>query len=153
MYQGKVRVRVCGLLIESNKMLLLKHEGLGPKGHLWSPPGGGIEFGDESKARLKKEFLEETGLEIAIHRFLFINEHIDDQHHAIELFFSVQQVSGKVRLGADPEQEKQILTDLKFLSLEEIQALPSGTAHALFSSITTFEDIYELSGYYKFAQF
>ena len=112
MYEGKVRVRAVGLLFEDDRVLLLKHQGLGPEGYLWSPPGGGVDFGMSAADTLKKEFLEETSLEVEVGAFLFVNEHLDERHHAIELFFEVHRLSGAPTLGSDPESETQILTEI-----------------------------------------
>ena len=70
-YHGKVRPRVCGILIENNSILLVKHEGLGSAGTLWIPPGGGIEFGETAQEALKREFQEEVDLQIESTKFLF----------------------------------------------------------------------------------
>ncbi len=153
MYQGKVRVRAVGILIEADKLLLLKHEGLGPAGHLWSPPGGGVDFGVDAETTLRKEFAEETHLEITVQQFLFVNEHVDDRHHAIELFFEVKRVSGEVKLGQDPEVKQQILSEIAFLSWDEIRQMPPSAVHSVFSRIAHLEDMRKLRGYYKFAQF
>jgi len=152
MYQGKVRVRVVGLLIEQNKVLMLKHDGIGELGYLWSPPGGGLEFNEDAEAALKKEFMEESHLEIAVDHFLFVNEHMDNKHHAIELFFQVSRLSGEVKLGVDPEMKHQILSEIAFLSMDEIRQLPTLAVHSMFSRIAGLKDMHKLRGYYKFAQ-
>jgi len=152
MYQGKVRVRVVGMLIEENKVLLLRHDGLGAGGFLWAPPGGGIDFGMDASETLKKEFLEETHLEVEVGSFLFVNEHLDDRHHAVELFFEVKRLSGEAKLGTDPESNEQILSEIAFLSMNQIRQMSPLTVHNMFSRITHLEDMLKLRGYYKFAQ-
>ena len=102
-FSGKVRVRVCGILTRNEKILLLKHHSVGPRGYLWCPPGGGVAFGQSLHKTLQREFLEETNLSIEVGEYLFANEHIDEQHHAIELFFTANYRSGRLRLGIDPE--------------------------------------------------
>lgn len=151
MYQGKVRVRGCGLLIERDSVLLLKHEGLGADGALWSPPGGGVEFGQDARATVQREFREETGIEVIVGPFLFANEHIDSKHHALELFFQVTRLSGDIKLGEDPELKTQILTDIRFLNMLEIRQLPATSVHSMFSRIENLNELLELQGYYKFA--
>ena len=150
MFQGKVRVRVCGILIEDDSLLLLKHDGIGPDGLLWSPPGGGVEFGQDARIALKREFLEETGLEIAVNSFLFVNVHIDDRHHAVELFFNVQRIRGNLKLGSDPELKTQILTDIRFLNMSEIRRLLPTSVHSSLSRIENLNELTKLKGYYKF---
>jgi 8-oxo-dGTP diphosphatase len=90
LYGKKVRVRVCGLCWEDNKLLLVNHRSLKPV-NFWAPPGGGLEFGEKVENALKREFGEETGLEIAVTRFAFGCEYIQDPLHAIELFFHVKR--------------------------------------------------------------
>ena len=152
MFQGKVRVRVCGLLISEDKVLLLNHSGIGQKGALWSPPGGGIEFGEGAKETLIREFMEETNLEITVGEYLFLNEHIDEKHHAIELFFRVTYRSGHLSLGTDPEMDEQILTDVKFFSLVEIRKEPIGTVHSIFEKVDSLDDLFNLRGYFHSVQ-
>ena len=153
MYKGKVRVRGCGLLIEGDSVLLLKHDGLGSDGHLWSPPGGGVEFGQDSRATVQREFKEETGIKVIVGSFLFVNEHIDSRHHAIELFFEVTKIGGNLKLGIDPELKTQILTDIRFLNMLEIRQLPTTSVHNVFSRIENINELLKLRGYYKIANF
>ena len=82
----QVRVRVCGLHLTEQGILLLKHEGIGKKGFLWSPPGGGIESNENARSALIREFKEETHLDIVVEDFCFTNEYLDKQVHALELF-------------------------------------------------------------------
>ncbi len=151
-YEGKVRVRACGILIQENKVLLLKHEGLGPAGHLWSPPGGGIEFDETAETTLKKEFIEETNLEIEVKEFLFVNEYRDKRHHAIELFFRVEKMGGELKLGFDPEMEHQILSEIAFFTIDELKKLSGESLHSCLQNIQTMKDLFELTGYYKFVR-
>lgn len=151
-FQGKVRVRVCGLLQEAGKILLLRHHGVGPAGHLWSPPGGGLEFGESVEDALVREFEEETGLQVQIVDFLFTNEYRDDSLHAIELFFSVKVKSGNAALGKDPElaADQQILTDMHFFTPDELHSLHQSELHNAFRYCDHPLDIFDLRGFFKF---
>ena len=92
---------------------------------MWSPPGGGVEFGETCEETVIREFMEETGLKTEIKAFLFANEYIDQQIHAIEMFYHVVPVGGSLKLGGDPEMEseKQILEEARFFSMSEIKKL------------------------------
>ena len=152
MYKDKVRVRTCGILIEDNKILLLKHEGLGPAGYLWSPPGGGVEFGESAEDCIIREMKEETDLSVSIENFLFVNEYRDSKYHAIELFYKVTLLSGEVLLGKNPELNDQVLTEARFFSNEELAEISQESKHNIFSNMNELEDIVKLSRYYKFDQ-
>lgn len=150
MFEGKIRIRVCGILIENQQILLLKHEGIGPEGHLWSFPGGGVEFGESVSQALVREFREETGLNVTIEDFLFVNEYKGPKHHAVELFFPVKRKSGDIELGLDPELNEQMLTDIRFFSTEELKSMKIDTLHSIFREINDIIDITKLRGYYNF---
>jgi len=154
-FSGKLRVRVCGILIEDEKVLLINHRNIGPLGYLWSPPGGGVEFSESLHEALKKEFLEETSLHIEVRDYLFVNEHIDNRHHAIELFFSVKRISGDPELGSDPELDasNQILQDIKYFSFDEIKQLPEDAFHRAFSTINNLKEILNIRGLITFKDY
>lgn len=150
-FGGKLRVRVGGILIENDKILLLKHEGVGPNQYLWSPPGGGMEFGQDAEENLKREFKEETNLEISVESFLFVNEYLDNKIHAIELFFKVKKVGGNIILGADPEmKQKQILTEFRYFDYEELKKEQKSRLHNMFHAINKPQEVFNLTGYFKF---
>ncbi|MEP1032759.1 NUDIX hydrolase [Ekhidna sp.] len=151
-FGGMVRVRVCGILQEEDKILLLKHDNLGPAGYLWSPPGGGVEFGESLHDALKKEFLEETNLKIDIGEYLFANEFIKEPYHAIELFFKVKLISGTLELGSDPElaENQQILIEARFFSPDEIDDLPANAIHNVFNTAGARHKITDLRGLFTF---
>ncbi|HOY95805.1 MAG TPA: NUDIX hydrolase [Catalimonadaceae bacterium] len=128
----KVRVRVCGLLVEDDQIWLVRHEGLGPLGYFWSPPGGGVEFGETVEETLKREFMEETSLEIECLRFVTFHEHIDSRFHALELFFEVRKIAGSPALGTDPELtgREAMMTDLRLFGREELSTMPPEAIHS-----------------------
>jgi 8-oxo-dGTP diphosphatase len=150
-FGGKVRVRVGGILIENHKILLLKDEGVGTKEFLWSPPGGGIEFGDDAEKNLQREFLEETGLTIQVFELLFVNEFMNDKIHAIELFFKVEKTGGMLKLGNDPEMgNQQILSDLAFFDEKRLINTENDYLHNMFIGINKPQEVLNLKGYFKF---
>ncbi len=89
---------------------------------MWTPPGGGVLFGESIEAALAREVHEETGLKVEAQRLLWIHEFLELPHHAIEFYFECSIVGGMLRLGKDPElvDEEQMLLDVKFVSPKEI---------------------------------
>ena len=149
-FGNRLRVRVNGILIENERILMVKHVGLGETGYLWAPPGGGIEFGTSAPQNLEREFLEETGLMVEVKDFLFTCEFINAPLHAIELFFIVKKKSGLLGKGKDPELQNsaQIIETVAFLSIERIKNIPVGGIHKVFHDIESFDDIIKKRGYY-----
>lgn len=127
LYGGRLRIRVCGFCINNHRILLLKHHS--KRGDLWLPPGGGLEYGEFISDALKREFLEETRLEVEVGDFVFTTEFLKPPLHAIELFYRVKYISGTAQLGSDPESDAQLLLDLKWMTLKEIQELPQERKH------------------------
>ncbi len=151
-FGGKVRVRVCAVIVENDQILLLKHQGIGEKGFLWSPPGGGVEFGERTENTLIREVSEEIGVEIEIRNFLFFNEYIDHIYHAVELFFEVKIINGEVSLGNDPElkSHNQILKEVKWFNISELKALNNKNLHNALRNLNAVNEILEINGFFKF---
>ena len=113
------RVRVAGILIEDDRILLIEHTKNNKK--YWLVPVGGVDWGESAAEALIREFKEETGLDIEVEKFLFISETIapDKQKHVINLYFKIKKVensSNIMKLG-----EEKILTDLRFIPEDEIK--------------------------------
>lgn len=119
-YGNHIRIRVCGVCIEDGKILLLNHIGIRENSDFWCPPGGGLQFGETIEDCLKREFLEETNTEISVGKFLKVHEFVNPPFHAVELFYEVKIISGIAIIGIDPEMEEQIISDLRWFSLDEI---------------------------------
>lgn len=122
-YGNRIRIRVCGVCIQEEKILLLNHVGIRENADFWCPPGGGLQFGETIEECLTREFLEETNTKILVGKFLTIHEFVNPPLHAIELFYEVKIISGIPTKGIDPEMEEQIINDLRWFSLEEINEL------------------------------
>lgn len=146
LYGGKVRVRVCGLCWEEGKLLLVNHKSL-ENANFWSPPGGGLEFGETIEEALKREFLEETGLVIAITGFAFGCEFIRNPLHAVELFFQVTKVGGALITGYDPEL--QLIQGTKFIREDEILQIPPHERHGILRIAHSERGLKQLSGFYS----
>ncbi|NLR92027.1 MULTISPECIES: NUDIX domain-containing protein [Flammeovirga] len=145
----RLRVRVCGILIENNKILMAVHKGIGPRGIFWAPPGGGLEYGETVQDALKREFLEETGLDITIKKHLFTHEFFDLPLHGIELFFLVEKTGGTLKLGYDPEMEQQVLENMVFIDFDELQEKHQDEKHHLFRHCNSLKDLIKMEGFYS----
>ena len=144
-YGNKVRIRVMGLCWQQDALLLVRHD-MGDS-DFWAPPGGGVEFGETLEGALKREFLEETRLEVSVGKFLFGCEFLKNPLHAIELFFEVTYISGKLKAGIDPEL--QIVRSAHFFSTEEIGHIPASGKHGIFSRVESPDKLRYLSGFYR----
>lgn len=112
-------VRKCvvasGVLIEGGRVLLIKHEKLG----VWIYPGGHVEPDETPSEAVRREFLEETGLEVepvgrvagvgsgeAVDEVLPIAilrevvRYPSEVHIHYDLIFRVRRVGGEIRNGS-----------------------------------------------------
>ncbi|WP_236570469.1 NUDIX domain-containing protein [Paenibacillus sp. An7] len=89
---------VYGILVKDEQILLVQ-KSRGPHKGKWDLPGGSIEFGEEPLFTLKREFLEETGIEeieAVIHSapsytliHPFRENQLEEMHH-IGIIYSVR---------------------------------------------------------------
>jgi 8-oxo-dGTP diphosphatase len=127
---------------------MINHQGI-TGGDFWAPPGGGLEYGESLETCLKREFLEETGINVEIMNFLFVCELVKKPLHAIELFFLVASGGGDLIRGYDPEmQDKQIINEVKFMTWGEINRLTPVSRHGIFNLVSESSKIVDLKGHF-----
>ena len=67
-------IRVYGILMDSSKRVLLSDEFI--RGDYFTKfPGGGMEFGEGTRDCLKREFMEETGLDVTIGEHIYTTDY------------------------------------------------------------------------------
>ena len=112
------RVRVAGIVIQENSILLIQHVKNEKK--YWLVPGGGVDWGESLEEALIREYKEETNLDVEVKDFLFFSETIspDKNKHVINLYFlvKIKNDSETMKIGNETN-----LSDLKYVSKEEIQ--------------------------------
>lgn len=153
-FGNKLRLRVCGICTVGEQLLLVRHKGLGELGELWLPPGGGIEAGQAVPENLEREFLEETGLKVKTGLFLFVHEHLQEPLHAVELFFTVRVLGGRLITGTDPELPagRQLIQEVRYFSFQELKALDPRHLHTMLRHFNSLEELNNTKGYFKFGK-
>lgn len=148
-YGSRLRVRACGWLVHKGAVLLANHKGL-RNGDFWSPPGGGIEFGETAQQCVVREWREEAGITIEVGDFLFACEFIGNNLHAVELFFAVAKTGGHLQLGTDPEVgAPDMLSELRYFGEEQLKAAEKNQLHGIFQRSTSPCEILGFRGYFK----
>ena len=143
-----LRVRVCGVLVQNDAILLVRHKGIGELGELWIPPGGGMEYGHNIDENIQREVLEETGLRVEVNKFICGHEHLESPLHAIELFFEVVLLDGELILGKDPELEEdsQMIDKVAFVTFEELKIMDDRVKHEILKGVNSYEDLLQCRG-------
>jgi 8-oxo-dGTP diphosphatase len=125
-FSKRLRIRVCGIVVESDKILLVNIQSPTRNEPFWTPPGGGLEFGESLKDAVKREIQEETGLIVEPTDLMYTSEFIKDPYHAVEYYWRCHRLGGNVVLGTDPEFDRgnQMLKAVEFIDLDQLAYLP-----------------------------
>ena len=112
MEEIRPRIRVAGILIENDKILLIQHYKNNKKYWLIT-----------AKEALIREYKEETNMDIEVDEFLFFSETIypNKERHILNLFFRIhrnEKNDSIIKLG-----DEAVLTDLKFVTKEELKKM------------------------------
>lgn len=83
----------------------------------WSLPGGRLEKNETIDQALKREILEETGLTIAINKFLYICDKPED--NLIHLTFLVDKTDGEIQKPTN-EHGSNPIHDVIFVPIKDL---------------------------------
>ena len=107
-----VRISAKAIIVVHGRILLLKYRD--HQGDWYSLPGGGQRHGETLPEAIRRECLEETGLQVRTGRLVFIREYIASNHefahedgdaHQVELMFECGLVDGSSPgLGHSPDK-------------------------------------------------
>lgn len=95
---------VYGLLLKDDALLVIDKNG-GPYINRYDLPGGSLEEGETLATAMRREFTEETGLEVALERQIGVADfklpldwrEFDEVHH-IAVFYLVRQTGGTLSI-------------------------------------------------------
>jgi 8-oxo-dGTP diphosphatase len=99
-------VGVGGVVISGGRTLLVRR-GRAPLEGQWSIPGGMLEVGETLPEGVRRELLEETGLEVRVGELIEVFERITPdsngttQYHFVVLDYVCEAVRGEARAGSD----------------------------------------------------
>ena len=110
------RQAVVAIIQKSNKFLLVKRSDYieAAKGY-WCPVSGGIDGNETQQQALKREVMEEVGLNVsAVKKICEIPSH---DNSALLHFWTTNIISGKARITSNEA------TDIKWVTVEEMKKL------------------------------
>ncbi len=93
-----IRIGVGAVVFRGDEVLLVKRGKPPFQGH-WSIPGGGLEFGERLEDAVRREVMEETGLEIAVRGLIGVFEampaDVGQLTHTVMIDYYAEWVSGE----------------------------------------------------------
>ena len=120
MIQGKDYIGVgCGaFIVNENNELLLQLRAKAPEREYWSIPGGKVEMFEKMEDAIKREVLEETGVEVEIIDLLGICNHIveSEKTHWMSPSFLCKIKNGGVPKIMEPTKH----LDMKWFPLDKL---------------------------------
>ena len=126
---GHVRVRVGALVFDDpdapGAVLLAEHAGLWSDEPFWTPPGGGVEFGEGLADALRREVREETGVDVEVGPVRYVLDLVRPPLHAVSFYLQCRAsrpALDAARLGTDPElgEDDQILQRLRLVPFGDL---------------------------------
>jgi len=110
-----VRVRVAGILITEDGVLLIAHKKNNDV--YWLLPGGGVDYGESLSEALIREFYEELNIDIEVNDLALISDSIDPagERHVVNICFVCTYIGGEYLLGTEGR-----LHDFSFFKREQI---------------------------------
>ena len=110
-------IRVTGVLIEDNKLLLVKQRISDRRS--WSLPGDKLERGETLEQGLIREMNEETGLNTEIIKMLYLCDASASSHTLLHITFLIKRVDGEISLPGNKFESNPIY-DVKFVPISEL---------------------------------
>ncbi len=116
-------VRVYGLLIHENKILIIREPFAGTM--IDKFPGGGLEYGEGLIDCLKREFMEELNLEIEVESHFytqdfFLQSRFDENEKIIMIYYKVKANDISKLVVIDQDIQELIWKDLSELLPEDL---------------------------------
>lgn len=114
--ENVMQVRVTGILIEGEKVLLVKQK---VASRNWSLPGGRVENGETLEEAMSREMREETGLEVKIKKLLYVCDKPDASPSLLHITFLLEKIEGEITLPSN-EFDHNPIHDVQMVPIKDL---------------------------------
>jgi 8-oxo-dGTP diphosphatase len=117
-FNKNVTIRVSGIIIRDDAMLLIAHK---KRGNIyWLLPGGGVKYGETLAQALRREFREELRIGVEVGGIEVISDSIEPhgRRHILNISFRCVHRDGELTLG-----HERRLCDFGFFNGQEIAGM------------------------------
>ena len=123
-YENPV-VGVAAIVMNEQRQLLLGRRKGGKYGDLWCIPCGYLEYHEDVYHGVKREFKEETNLDIEVQRVFTVQSNFHDPNcHSVGIWFLASISGGEIKAGDD-------LNEVAYFDLSDIPPLAFPTDHTV----------------------
>ena len=120
-YPERPIIGVGAVIVEGGRALLVRRNTEPLRGE-WSVPGGVLELGEKLREGVRREALEETGVEVEAGEVLDVFDSIftdslgQTQYHYVLIDYLCRPVRGQAQAGSD-------VSDVRWVSMEALSAM------------------------------
>jgi ADP-ribose pyrophosphatase YjhB (NUDIX family) len=114
MKPSRHQIRVTGVLIENGRLLLVRQKVTSNR--RWSLPDGRVEAGESLETAMIREMKEETGLDVAVERLIYLAERPADC--LLHITFAIRRTGGDLQLPTNEFDENHI-SDVRLVPVRE----------------------------------
>mgnify|MGYP000282328536 CR=1 FL=1 len=102
---------------------------------IWMPPGGRLHYGESLQDGVRREFLEETQLEVQVEHLVFVHQFLEAPFHALEFYFYCTGIDDlRVPQIVEPPENAEgeaVLLDVDFIPMAELEGLDIEPRHLM----------------------
>lgn len=129
-----IKTRVGLVIFHEGKLVVTKHEVQG-YGRYYLLPGGGIEHAESPEETIKREALEECGLEVEPVRLLWIKSGYTKDDDYIDLIYLVDVKGGEFKVHKNEKMVKEIEFVPSEQELSKLKFFPKQIVNKVFKEL------------------
>lgn len=128
-----IRVRVGGLIVQNDAVLLIEYDEGSPFGLHYNFPGGGVDEGESLHSALRRELLEEACVEVEVGDLVYVWEYFPPEYNfkygktqAVNFLFECRLANGAApRMPDVPDLDQSAVRWIRLDQLANIHLIPN----------------------------